>query len=237
MCPENRMRYNNHTQANDIIASGLDPMVYLYTGHQAIRPFAMDPLSLFYFKDSPPMSKEELFCFLRAYQPKYLIETPMPLFSEEKPFSDLLLKISKEYPGWVNPVSVGKDKRFIIYEIKYKPGMMENMKKPLADDQAINQSGRQGFLSCPKMVCPCRLHFSSESPLSISAGLGFLRSTALRYRDSKGQACQDSCKDYADLLKNSWNFVPSNPPGHDSATKGGNLSGLNSKEGSPKTIF
>ena len=43
------------------------------------------------------------------------------------------MKISKEYPGWLNPVYVGEDKRFIIFEIKYKPGMMENMKKPLAD--------------------------------------------------------------------------------------------------------
>ena len=93
----------------------------------------MDPLSLFYFKDSPPVSMEELIHFLRAYQPKYLIETPMPLFSEEKPFSDLLLKISKEYPGWLIPVYVGEDKRFIVFEIKYKPGAMENMKKPLTD--------------------------------------------------------------------------------------------------------
>ena len=122
---------NNHTQADDMVASGLDTMVYLYTGHHAIRPFAMDPLSLFYFKDSPPVSMEELIQFLRAYQPKYLIETPMPFFSEGKPFSDLLLKIAKEYPGWLIPVYVGEDKRFIVFEINYKPGEMENMKKPL----------------------------------------------------------------------------------------------------------
>jgi hypothetical protein len=124
---------NIHTQADDILASGLDPMVYLYTGHHAIRPFAMDPLSLFYLKDSPPVSMEQLMHFLIAYQAKYLIETPMPLFGEEKPFSDLLLKISKEYPGWLNPVYLGEDKRFIIFEIKYKPGTMENMKEPLAE--------------------------------------------------------------------------------------------------------
>ena len=81
---------NIHTQADDVVASGLDPMVYLYTGHHAIRPFAMDPLSLFYFKDSPPVSMEQIIHSLRVYQPKYLIETPMPLFNEEKPFSDLL---------------------------------------------------------------------------------------------------------------------------------------------------
>ena len=128
---------NIHTQADDVLASGLDPMVYLYTGHHVIRPFAMDPLSLFYFKDSPPVSMEQLIHFLRDYQPKYLIETPMPLFGEEKPFSDLLLKIFKEYPGWLNPVYVGEDKRFIIFEINYKSGTMKNMKKPLADSSTV----------------------------------------------------------------------------------------------------
>ena len=39
-------------------------------------------------------------------------------------------------------------------------------------DQAINQSGRQGFLSCPEMVCPCGLRLSSGTPLPGSAGLG-----------------------------------------------------------------
>ena len=63
-------------------------------------------------------------------------------------------------------------------------------------DQAINQSGRQGFLSCPEMVCPCGLRLSSGTPLSGSAGLGSLRSTALRYPDSKGQLCQYFCEDY-----------------------------------------
>jgi hypothetical protein len=111
---------NNNTQADDIVASGLDTMVYLYTGHHAVRPFTMDPLSLFYFKDSPPMTKEELFRFLRAYQPKYLIETPMPFFSEEKPFSEIINETLIKYPGLLKTVYVGEDKRFLIYEIQPK---------------------------------------------------------------------------------------------------------------------
>jgi hypothetical protein len=109
---------NNHTQADDIVASGLDSMVYLYTGHHAIRPFAMDPLALFYFKDSPPFTKEELFRFLRVYQPKYLIQTPMPGFSEEKPFDKILHEVLVTHPGVLKTVYVGEDKRFLIYEIQ-----------------------------------------------------------------------------------------------------------------------
>jgi hypothetical protein len=57
-------------------------------------------------------------------------------------------------------------------------------------DQAINQSGRQGFLSCPEVVCPCGLRLSFGSPLPINAGLGSLNSTAVRYLGSKGVVCK-----------------------------------------------
>ncbi len=51
-------------------------------------------------------------------------------------------------------------------------------------DQAFNQSGRQGFLSCPAVVCACSLGFPSIAPLSGGAGLGSLSSTAVRYLGS-----------------------------------------------------
>ena len=41
-------------------------------------------------------------------------------------------------------------------------------------DQAINQSGRQSFLSRPVVVCACGFGFSAGAPLSGSAGLEFL---------------------------------------------------------------
>jgi hypothetical protein len=62
----------NNTQPDDIIASGLDSMVYLYTGRLAFRPFAMNPLALFYFQDTPPWTMDNLINILRDYQPKYL---------------------------------------------------------------------------------------------------------------------------------------------------------------------
>ncbi len=112
----------NNTQPDDILAAGLDSMVYLYTGRRAIRPFAMNPLALFYFQDTPPWTMDNLLNILRDYQPKYLIQTPMPIFSEEKPFSKLLSEFITKYPERLTPLYVGKDNRFIIYRfepIKY----------------------------------------------------------------------------------------------------------------------
>jgi hypothetical protein len=36
------------------------------------------------------------------------------------------------------------------------------------------KSGRQGFLSCPEVVCPCGLSFFAGTPLPGGAGLGSL---------------------------------------------------------------
>ena len=109
---------NDHTQPDDVMASGLDTMVYLYAGRRAFRPFAMNPVSLFYLKDSRPMATATLIRILKDYQPKYLIQTPMPKFSEEKPFSEIIHETFVKFPGLLKPVYLGADKRFLIYEIQ-----------------------------------------------------------------------------------------------------------------------
>jgi len=50
----------------------------------------------------------------------------------------------------------------------------------------IDFPGRQGFLPCPAVVCPCSLGFSSIAPLSNGAGLGSLSSFVVRYPGSDG---------------------------------------------------
>jgi hypothetical protein len=109
---------NNHAQGDDILASGLDTMLYLYTDRRSFRPFTMNPMALFYSSGSRPMTMEKLIGILTRYQPKYLIQTPMPLFGEEKPFAELLCETIIKYPGWLKVVYVGEDKRFLIYELQ-----------------------------------------------------------------------------------------------------------------------
>jgi hypothetical protein len=64
------------------------------------------------------MTTATLIRILKDYQPKYLVQTPMPIFSEEKPFSQIINETLIKYPGLLKTVYVGVDKRFLIYQIQ-----------------------------------------------------------------------------------------------------------------------
>lgn len=107
-----------HTSPKDIIASGLDTMIYLYTGRRGFRPFVGRPALMFYGDASQSLgTPEDLLQVMKVYQPRYLIHTPMPGFGEEKPFAALLRKLRQEYPGALEPVFVGADPRFVIFAV------------------------------------------------------------------------------------------------------------------------
>jgi hypothetical protein len=108
-----------NTQSSEIIAYGLDSMLYLYTGRQSFRPFVMQPETLFYGRESAISEISELRNFLEVYRPGYLISSPMPGFSEEKPFTELLTEVHNRYPGCLETVYQGLDSRFVIYKIHY----------------------------------------------------------------------------------------------------------------------
>ncbi len=108
-----------HSQPDDVIASGLDSMIYIYTGRRAFRPFVGRPAAMFYGQDSPATGTvEELGHILKVSRARYLIHVPMPGFSEEKPFTDLLDALRAKHPGWLTPVYVGEDQRFVIFELR-----------------------------------------------------------------------------------------------------------------------
>ncbi len=107
-----------HTNSSDVLACGLDTMFYLYTGRKAFRPFVMSPGSLFYGEqESSEQRLSQLSEFLKLYQPQYLIKTPLPGFSAEKPFADVLQEAEWRYPGWLRPVYSSPDQQFIIFKV------------------------------------------------------------------------------------------------------------------------
>jgi len=110
---------STHTKSTDVIASGLDTMMYLYTERRSIRPFAMSPDFLFYGKDSKPFEVEDLVRILKSYRAKFLVDTPMLGFAEEKPFSDVLHETQRQYPDQVKTVYIGEDNRFKIFQLNY----------------------------------------------------------------------------------------------------------------------
>jgi hypothetical protein len=108
----------DNSQPDDIIASGMDTMMYLYTGRRAVRAFISNSLSLYYGQNTPGTGTiENLYQIFKTYTPRYLIHTPMPGYGEEKPFVELMDKLLKEYPSWLNLVYVGEDSRFLIFEV------------------------------------------------------------------------------------------------------------------------
>jgi hypothetical protein len=107
-----------NSQPDDVISSGMDSMMYLYTGRRAVRAFVSNSLSLYYGQNSPGTGTiEDLYQIFKTYKPKYLVHTPMPGYGEEKPFAELLDKLRKKNPTWLNAVYVGEDPRFIIFEV------------------------------------------------------------------------------------------------------------------------
>jgi hypothetical protein len=109
-----------NSRPTDVIASGLDTMIYLYTGLIAIRPFEHDPLSLFYGKEGPKIgTTKDLERIFQYYNPRYLVLTPMPAFYEEEHFKILIELYSHENPGRLSPVYIGDDPRYLIYEVRY----------------------------------------------------------------------------------------------------------------------
>jgi hypothetical protein len=110
-----------HAQSDDVIAAGLDSMISLYTDRKSFRPFVYNPGRLFY-SDGPPelLSRQELVTILRQYQPRYLVETPMPGFMEQHPLTDLLHEVAEAYPAWLPVAYRGADRRFVVYEIDWR---------------------------------------------------------------------------------------------------------------------
>jgi hypothetical protein len=42
----------------------------------------------------------------------------MPLFSEEKPMDEFVDQVQRKYPGWLKPVYLGEDNRFVVFELQ-----------------------------------------------------------------------------------------------------------------------
>jgi hypothetical protein len=114
-----------HTEAGDVIASGLDTMIYVYTGRQGLRPFLSSPASMFYGqKHIPPLgSLEEMVHTMKSTGTRYLVELPMPVFSEYKYFAKLIAELKEKQPCFLNQVYEGKDNRFVVYKIECKQGL------------------------------------------------------------------------------------------------------------------
>lgn len=104
-----------HSQPDDVIASTEDPMIFLYTGRHAIRPFKMHP-GLGEDKAGSEIfgSAEDLYKTLKSYKVKYIVK--FPIINSDQEFNNLIAKLEQKTPGSLKQVYSCKDKRFAIYE-------------------------------------------------------------------------------------------------------------------------
>jgi hypothetical protein len=106
-----------NTQPEDVIASMEDPMIFLYAGRWAIRPFKITPGLLGYGDDLQTYgSPEDLFETLKAYEVRYLVKFPVFAFDQAR-IDALISQVQTRYPHSLKPVYTGKDKRFVIFEL------------------------------------------------------------------------------------------------------------------------
>jgi hypothetical protein len=107
-----------NTDADDVFASSMDPMLYLYTDRRAFRPFLARPSSLFYGDLAPALGPlSEIVSNVRLYKTRYLVLSPMPGYFEEIPYMQFISDAQKLYPGWLEIAYQGADKRFVIWRL------------------------------------------------------------------------------------------------------------------------
>jgi hypothetical protein len=109
-----------NTAMEDVLASGLDSMLYLYTGRQAVRPFESRPRMLFYGENGAATGTvEDLVSILNQHRAKFLVKLPMPGFAEEEPLNQLIEEAVRTRSNCLREeYRVPEDTRFVIYEVR-----------------------------------------------------------------------------------------------------------------------
>jgi hypothetical protein len=107
------------SKSDDVIAAGFDTMTALYTDRTTIRPFVIQPLSIYYdFPGLPIGTSAELADHLAKYDARYLFLSPMPGYPTEVPFHELVYELAEKRPGLLKPVwQPEEDLRFVIFEV------------------------------------------------------------------------------------------------------------------------
>jgi hypothetical protein len=109
-----------NTDRGDVLASGLDSMLYLYTGRRGIRPFEPAPLQTIYGSAPEPLGSPENFVSVLIEQSaRFLVRLPMPIFVEEPHLNRLIDRVRAERPGCLEErYKNSRDARFVVYEVR-----------------------------------------------------------------------------------------------------------------------
>jgi hypothetical protein len=109
--------------ADDVVAAGFDSMIALYSDRRSVRPYVYNPGRLFYGDgQAAHFTPEEIAAILDHYRPRYLVDSPMPGFAEEKPLAGAIESLRQLYPQWLVLKYRGADRRFRVFELDWANG-------------------------------------------------------------------------------------------------------------------
>lgn len=103
-----------------VVGSYLDPVVYLYSGRKAIRPFRVRPYPLCYEQPSENHALgdvEEFRSHLLVNRVAYIHISPMARFRERRHLLTLIWEASKKYPGLFRIAKQASDSRYFILKV------------------------------------------------------------------------------------------------------------------------
>ena len=116
-----------NTAEASVLASGMDSMLYLYTGRRAYRPFTGNAAASVYAGLEPDVGTPERFwAAISSGGAKYIVETPMPWFMEQTSFARLLRDLEERHPAALRQLYTATDPRFRVLEVLSVPDVEAN---------------------------------------------------------------------------------------------------------------
>jgi hypothetical protein len=107
-----------HTRREDVLATGYDPMYYLYTGRKAVRPWFHKPETYFYpsgTKQADIGSAEQVKNELKALGVRYLVIDPLDGYVEKEAATRLFAELLRSYPIEPRLVFTSSDSMHKVY--------------------------------------------------------------------------------------------------------------------------
>jgi hypothetical protein len=121
-----------HSQPDDVLASGVDSMVARYTDRRAFRPFVYDPGRLFYSGgDARFAAPEELAAILQNRRPATWCS--LQPGSRRKPLAMALQELRRCYPLWLTIAYQDADPRFVVFafDAAHEPDLSQRPAQPM----------------------------------------------------------------------------------------------------------
>ncbi len=107
-----------HTRPDAVVAAGLDPMVWLYTGRRSFRFYNQKPIALFYAPDRQKIEDPDgLLTNMRAFGAAYLLDAPLHNLPIGPELRAHVQTLARRRPAPIVRVFTSRDGEVRVYRI------------------------------------------------------------------------------------------------------------------------